>query len=162
MKKEVVWVLGPSAVGKETFIRRVSSGDLIVPERYWLDKKITFSQLSVNNIGHFENDPVIKNREGIEDEVVNLLEDYDAVFIKWQFVDSDADRLNSLRKRLPSASHKIVVLTASYKELSIRLPKKVWWKEGESTDVFIKEEMELIIKELDRYHDNFEILELNG
>ncbi len=160
MEKEVVWVFGTSASGKETYINGIVEEGKHADKFEYHDKKIAFAKSSIENIGHFDNDPILQKRTEIIEEVKNLLRNNDVVLIKWQFTDSEAGRVEALKTRFPDAKHKIVVLETSDADLSERLRKKPWWTEGDDTQKWIDEERELLAKELKKYND-FEKIILN-
>ena len=157
MAKEVIWVFGTSASGKETFIKEVVGEGKYADKLNCQDKNLSFAKSSLENIGHFDDDPVLQKRAKIVNEVKSLLEMNDLVLIKWQFVDSEAGRVEALKVELPNVKHKIVVLTATDEKLSERLRSKKWWAQGENTQKWIDEERELLTKELEKYND-FEII----
>ncbi len=131
--KEVYWVVGESAAGKETFIKNMISGNLTELEEKLniKNKKIIASKESLRLIGV----KLSNKRELILVEIPKLLKDADVVFIKWQSVDSKTDLMNRLKVILPSAKHIIIKLDASKEELIKRLPlKPLWRKYGKAGD----------------------------
>ncbi len=125
--REVIWVMGPSAVGKETFIKTIA-GDHRTLELMGLENKsIVSCGASYHFNGAYKGDAVDAAREKIFDEIPELLNKYDVVFIKWQHVDSELHRPERLQKLIPDAVHRALLLVAPRKELAERLLKKSWW-----------------------------------
>ncbi len=124
--KEIYWVLGESAAGKETFIKKLASGNLIELEEKLniKNKKIVASRESLRLIGV----RLSNQRERLLEEIPRLLEDNDAVFIKWQSIDTKTNLINRLNEILPSAKQIIIKLDVSKKELIKRLPSKPLWR----------------------------------
>ena len=152
--KEVVWIFGNSAAGKETFIKYVTNNrDKQLYDRLgWENKKVTAVPSSIENIGQYENDPVTLKRNNILTEAPQLLQKADAVLIKWQTVDSQAGRIEKLMKLLPDAQHRIILISTPSVQLMKRLPEKSWW-DDDNPDAFIKEEtknLEELINSLDK------------
>ena len=82
--KEIVWVYGVSASGKETFIRKVveERPEDLLRQLGWLGKKVVASQASLSYIGQTDDDEVVKKRREIEDEVPRLADDNDVILVK--------------------------------------------------------------------------------
>ena len=153
--KTVVWVVGTSASGKETFARRTPQDTALIAQLGWKGKRVTVSAESLEHLAQFPDDPVTLKRERILQEVPLLLEDHDVVLLKWQFVDSDADRIVRLQDELPTAKHEIIVLHAAEEDLAVRLPRKSWWKQWGSND-FAATELALVadaVESLSAHHD---------
>ena len=138
--KEVVWVFGTSASGKETFIKRVASGkpfDLI-KNLGWEGKAVTASNESLNLI----DGELGELRDKVIEKIPVLLQKTDVILIKWQYVDSAAKRPQRLKDSLPDARHRIIELEVDMDELVMRLPRKHWWYD-------LGKEKESLTKELD-------------
>jgi hypothetical protein len=60
--KEVVWVFGNSAAGKESFIRyiTINKDARLLTSLGWQESKVTASEASMKYIGQFDGDPVTK------------------------------------------------------------------------------------------------------
>lgn len=139
--KEVVWVFGNSAAGKETFINYILENDRspILNNLGLHGKKIMKSEVSTEYIGQYEGDPITIMRDNLFKEVPSILADADAVLIKWQTVDSESSRISKLLSLLPDARHRIIQVCTSKSDLSKRLPLKSWWRDDDIS-VFIDEE----------------------
>jgi predicted kinase len=129
--KEIVWVYGPSAAGKETFVRKASQ-----PESEDLRQKLGWGgQLvvpcgeSIEWVGRrrIKDDPDVLKREQLVSVVQRVVTQADVVLIKGQDVDLVANRPNQLLAAEPTYLHKVIYLAVSVAELMQRLPSKPWW-----------------------------------
>lgn len=161
--EEVVWVFGNSAAGKETFIKYVTeSSDKQLYDRLgWTNKKVKVAPSSIDNIGQFLNDPITLMRDGILTETPQLLQEADVVLIKWQTVDSEADRIHKLMALLPDVLHRIILISTPRSELTKRLPNKSWWDDDE-VDAFIQEENESLVQIISDLKDKLPVIEISG
>jgi hypothetical protein len=161
--KEVVWVFGNSAAGKESFIRYITSNkdERLLTSLGWQELKVTASEASMKYIGQFHGDLVTEQREQILTEVPELFENSDAVLIKWQTVDSESGRMQKLKNLLPNAQHRIILIVASNEELSERLPQKSWWDDDDVAG-FIAEENKYTVNELSNLQEEFLVTKISG
>ena len=133
---KVIWVFWPSAAGKETFIRVITSQDIeikkVLGECY--DHLIAIEE-SIKYIKQTENDPIGEKRIEIIDRVIELnKENNNSLFlIKWQNIDIDANLPNKLRQSLPDIEHKIVYLYSNLDILFTRVQQKSWYVPSEDT-----------------------------
>lgn len=162
--KEVVWVYGVSAAGKETFIQKVveEQPEDLLERLGWLCKNIIASQASLKYIGHTDNDEVVEKRQEIEEEVPRLAEDNDVVLVKGQFVDYVAKRQAKLKKLLPSLQHKIIVLEVHPDHMPERLRQKAWWTDKEDPMDWTRGEKPLVDDLLEDLGRDFEIIRLDS
>ncbi len=161
--KEIVWVFGNSAAGKETFIRHMLTDESMeLREKLgWQDLLVTASQASLKYIGQFDNDPVTQKRDEILEEVPELLTRNDVVLIKWQTVDSQAGRIDALLQTMPDVSQRIIYLDTSKETLVERLPRKSWW-DDDDIEGFIDEETAETRTELQRLAERFSVLKITS
>ena len=158
--KEVVWVFGVSASGKATLINSLVSNKLakLIKRFGWQNKKIIACDESLELIGG-ELDGL---RKKILDTTPKLLDKSDIVLIKWQTVDSIANRPQRLKKLLPEARHWIIELRVGIDELVGRLPKKeLWTNYGREKDLY-DVEFKVVSEKLSELSDEFEIISLNS
>lgn len=162
-EKEIAWVFGPSASGKETFINHVTQNtdSPIVKQLGWEGKKLTTCTSSVKHIAQFYRDPVAEKRKQIPAEVKKLLDTADVVLIKWQEVDAKANLPQQLYKQFPNERHSIIHLQVDRAELSRRLQRKPWWDAGENTKEFIDDELLYIDSEIAKLSQIFEVMEID-
>ncbi len=162
MHKEVVWVFGTSAAGKQTFIRRAVKDNNLATELGWKGKKIVVCEASLNLLGHVGNKKVVEARIGIANSVLELLKESEVVLIKWQYIDTHNKIPQKLRKLLPNAKHRIILLKANIQEIHNRLSAKDWWKEfWDSTD-FANSEYENVEKSLEDLSPDVEVTVLDS
>ncbi len=161
--EEVAWVFGNSAAGKETFIKYVTgnSDKQLFDRLGWINRKVKVATSSIDNIGQFLNDPITLKRDGILTETPYLLKEADVVLIKWQTVDSEADRIEKLMTILPDVLHRIILISTPKSELTKRLPNKSWW-DDDDIDAFIHEENEGLKQIISDLKDKLPIIEISG
>ena len=162
--KEVVWIFGNSAAGKETFIRHITDGDdpALLTKLGWANKQLAPCHASINYIGQFDEDPVIQKRAMILDEVPKLIAQADVVLIKWQAVDSMSGRIEELEALLPNVNHRIIQIITTDEELAKRLPQKSWWWEDGNTEEFISEERTKVANYITELHKKLPITQVSG
>ena len=138
----IVWVMGQSAAGKETFIRNAVSHP-----NCELMKQLGFKSSKIIPIG---DNISLGDYERIEikDMVLDILKkETDAtIFIKWQHVDTDpqyGDLIMKLKIETPDISNEIVLLSVESGVLYARLQKNWWWNESTSST---QEEMDHVVE----------------
>ena len=147
--KEVIWVMGPSAVGKETK-KKTIAGDLKALKLLNMESEsIVSCGASYHFNGNYKDDPIDKAREKIFDEIPDLLKNYDVVLIKWQHIDSELNRPERLKELLPEATHRAVLLVTPRHELAERLPIKSWWHDYGKELAHVNRGIEHVAKSLD-------------
>lgn len=134
---EIVWIYGSSASGKETFIHELLKNptNKIINDLGRTNKKIVCIEESLNYIGQFENDPIIKKRDEIIIETKKIVHETDTIIlIKWQDVDLKSRLVNKLQKETPTIKHKIIFLHTSLETLYKRCQNKSWRTEEEEKE----------------------------
>lgn len=154
--KKIIWIVGPSASGKETFIRYALENNSIHKLLGW-EGIVSVSQESLKNTGAYDEDPVIKQRENILEEVVELTKKSDIVLIKWQYVDSKKDRPERLKALLTRARHSAIILQVDKADLKIQRQSKIWVKDNGNSDQVIELEFDYIQKFYNRFKENFPV-----
>ena len=154
-KKQIVWVVGTSAAGKETFLKTISTDDALQGQLAWSGKTIAISQLSIVHIVQVYDDPVIQLRLGILDEVSNLLVDNDVVLIKWQIVDSDAGLPSRLLELFPDSEHVFCEIEAPKEILVKRLIHKTWWDSNDDAGQHVDNERATLVSIIAGLGDGF-------
>ena len=157
--KEVIWVFGLSASGKETFIKYISASDdtELLSKLGLSTKRISFSTNSLKLIGG----ELDEQRDSILSEVQKLLSSSDVILIKWQFVDSIAKRPQKLKLLLPTARHKIICLVTDVDEIAKRLPHKPLWRQPGKERQLAKAEIPKVLQAINELYD-FDITYLNS
>ena len=152
--KEIVWVFGESAAGKETFIKHIVKDKQteLLEEFGWQNKKAMACNASLRLIGA----RLSNKREKILDEVSKLLENAEVILIKWQFVDSKTNLPKRLKYKIPDVRQRIISLKVSPEELAERLPAKPLWskygKTGEETKL-VAHDLQVVRKSLQELSD---------
>jgi len=142
--KEIVWIVGTSASGKDTFIRNVSTNNNVLESLGWSGKSIVACEASLKFIAQFEDDPVVEQREKIPEEANSLLDTSDVVLIKWQQLDTEASRPQKLKDLIPTARHRIIELRVERPELIKRYRLKPWWHDVGKEEPFIESELKSV------------------
>jgi hypothetical protein len=157
--KEVVWVVGTSSAGKQTFIKNVLTDVDLAKRLGWQHKKVVICQRSVDFPGDLGKPEIVRARKLIPDDVSGLLVNSDVVLIKWQYVDSSCELPQRLKELLPTARHRIILLRASPRELAVRLSSKDWWREMGFKDAneLVGYELKMVDKFISELQDQFEI-----
>ncbi len=153
--KQIVWVFGTSAVGKETFMRWVAgnSGTDLVRD-LGLSGKIVLSKESLLHTGHVD-DPLTKQRVAILPEVAKLLKTFDTVLVKWQYADSIMNLPNLLRSELPLCRHRIVLVYATNETTQERLVTKPWWQDTSNPAEHVERERHLVLGQVKKLSPRF-------
>lgn len=110
--KQIVWICGGAAAGKETFIKRVAKGSEpdVCSRLGWLTLP-TECKSSLEFIGRYPDDTdTTDKRDLIIDEVSHLITEADIVLIKEQRVDLRAKRPQRLQTLFPNARHIFIIL----------------------------------------------------
>jgi len=149
--KEVVWVFGASASGKATFIKRIDDGkhERLCEQFGWKGQTVVACNESLELIGG----ELDEQRECILDKVPVLLQNADIVLIKWQYVDSQHDRPQRLKRKLPNVRHRIISLDVSVDELVNRLPTKPLWHNYDAEKNLISIELPIVLKSREELSD---------
>ena len=161
--KEIIWIFGNSAAGKDTFINfAIQNSESQKLSGIGLsNKKVVKSEVSTKYIGQYEGDPVTLKRDDIYTEVPELLKTANTVLVKWQIVDSKSQRVNKLLELIPDAEHRIIQICTSKDELSKRLTSKSWWKDAEINN-FIDTENFKIQEWIDKLDHKLPITKISG
>lgn len=164
--KEVAWVIGPSAAGKQTFIHKASTDSSVKALFDWEEKEVVAVPASLEYIKQSPDDPISAKRNAILIQVPKLLDSAEVALIKWQFVDmedpyTDMKRVEALTEMLPEATHRAIVLHAPAEDLAERLPNKPWWVEYGS-DHFSADEVPLIMEAVRNLPDNMLVTHINS
>lgn len=139
LMKEVLWVFGTSASGKETFIKALISDKTLREDLAVDDRKVAASAQSLKNLGKLDG-----SRASILDEVSELLELNDTVPIKWQYGDTLLRTPDVLYAQLPTVKHRVIRLNVDRGEQIRRLKTKTWWHDEGQEDDFIDNELKLV------------------
>lgn len=154
---EVIWVMGGSAAGKNTFIKNVVRDDSLAEQLHMGAVVRVVCPASMEYIAQSPEDAIVKKREKIVDQVPNLLKEAGVVLVKWQFVDTTARRLERLQDVLPEdIIHKAVVLCPPSAEQKKRLETKPWWEAYGQPD-WIELEMGAVVRAINELPESFAV-----
>lgn len=144
---QIIWVMGNSATGKETFIAECMSGNPVIQDLGWQNKTITFSQVSVSVNGQSKH---IAMREKIRDDVAEALNGFDIVLIKWQYEDFSTSRFQAIASEFKHvAKTAIIELVVELSALEKRLMMRPWWDEIIDKKAFIRHERGMVTRAID-------------
>jgi len=151
--KQIIWIYGTSAAGKETFIKSlISNADL--RQKVDIDEGFVISDGSLINLGKLDG-----SRESIIEEVSTLIERNSTVVVKWQYGDTLLDSPNRLRIRLPTMTHRVINLNVGQNEQIRRLKTKSWWRDSGSEGAFISHELQLVYESLLKLEPDINVLQ---
>lgn len=153
--KQVLWVMGSSAAGKETFVRRVVQDEALAKQLGMTGGRIA-CRASLDYIAQSPEDPIVEKREEILSQVPRILEEAGVALVKWQFVDTTAERLERLQRLLPDAAHRAIVLHAPTDELLDRLVRKPWWDTYGDPD-WVEQELPSMLPAIEALPDSFTV-----
>jgi predicted kinase len=174
--KEIIWIYGSSASGKETFIKHIlnNPNKTLLTRLNLENKNIQVLQQSLDLIGEYDNDPKQKLRLNIPKYIINQIKKNsksEVILIKGQDYDLINNTPNKLKKLLNSQyenlNHNIIFLHTDFETLYTRVKNKSWWtKELENKGInyfknwLLKEQIPELIK-LNKHH-NFNIISINS
>ncbi len=161
MVKEVAWIVGSSAAGKETFISNIMAKPPhdITKQLGWEGRTVATSQASIDHLGEKSS------RDKIIEEMPGLFERADIVAVKWQGADSRADpnRVKALRDQHPDALHRVIHLVADDDEAKTkRLRQKPWWNPEDDAAQFVSRERLTVQRYVDELRGEFPIVRIDS
>lgn len=163
MSNKIIWVFGPSAVGKETFIKNNKRLELLA-RLGWTNKNIIICNESIDWVAQEDNDENELRRQNLDKiiEVYSKNNSNSVILIKGQDLDFDNNTLNIVKESLPDDEHEIIFLYVDFDILYQRYMTKKWWNETMTKDVckdWAREQINLLIQ----YQSNgFKIKALNA
>ena len=151
--KEIIWIYGTSASGKETFIKSLMKNRDLQKSLGLDSHSLAISGESLKNLGNLS-----ESRASIVDEVANLLKTKDAVIIKWQYGDTLLDSPNILHDKFPHLKHTIIKLNVDQLEQVRRLKTKSWWHDEGKESEFTTKESLLVGESIKKLNSGFNIV----
>lgn len=163
--KQVIWIVGTSSAGKQTFITRLTH-DRDMQARFGLEnKKIAILDRSVSFPGDATMPDIVKERELIPRDASELLRtDVGVVLIKWQYVDSLYLLPEKLEAGMFNANHRVIILESSREESIDRLACKEWWRAkgfNEATELY-EHEQKLASDYIAEFEKKYKTTKLNS
>ena len=150
---KIVWVMGQSAAGKETFIKYAAANpdcELMQKLGYCGKKFIALSD-NMYHEGKLSLETNGANRTKIVEFVLDFLkkETNAIIMIKWQYTDNDenCDNIRRLKAAAPGVPNEIIMLSVESDILFARLPSKWWWNDEEAAN-FTQEKMNRLVEVL--------------
>lgn len=139
MNNKIIWVFGPSAVGKETFINYVKNNQPteLLARLGWSNKNIITCDESTNLVVQDDND----GNELLRKNLDKIIEDCSKnntnsiILVKGQDLDFDNNTLNIVKESLPEDEHEIIFLNVDFDILYQRYMTKKWWDETMTEEV---------------------------
>ena len=121
---KIVWVIGQSAAGKETFIKyAVANPDSGLMRHLGYNKN---KIIPLNESLYFDDDERFKMIGLVLDLIKK--ETNAVILIKWQHPDTGTDVIGKLKAVTPDISNEIICLSVESDILFARLQNKPWWK----------------------------------
>ena len=174
--KEIIWIYGSSASGKETFIRHILNhpDEKLLIRLNLENNNIQVLQQSIDLIGQYDSDPKQEFRLNLPEYAVDQIKSnskLEFLLIKGQDYDLINGTPNKLKKLLNSQfknlNHKIIFLHTDFEILYSRVKNKSWWTkklENKGINYFknwlLKEQIPELIK-LKELHD-FNIISIDS
>jgi len=153
MNNQVIWIFGPSAVGKETFINYIKNNqpEELLARLGWVNKNIVVCDESINWVVQGDNDENELFRKKLNKVIEKYSQDNtnSIILIKGQDLDFDNNTLNAVRESLLNDEHEIIFLYVDFDILYQRYVTKKWWNETMTRDVckdWAKEQINLLIR----------------
>jgi ABC-type phosphate/phosphonate transport system ATPase subunit len=111
--KEIIWVMGHSGVGKETFCRSLSSNPDIslVKQLSWNGLKVGLCESSIAHVSRGCSIKKEDDRDKIIDELTEKADLLNVVLLKWQAVDTAKGRVNNVSSIFHEAIIRALVTT---------------------------------------------------
>jgi hypothetical protein len=156
--KEIVWVLGHSGVGKETFCRYLSESpkSKLIEQLGWTGMRIGLCESSIALIprGHCEQKQ--DNRDKIIDEINDKFDSLEVVLIKWQAQDTQTGRIRAVSTAFHELVTRAIILEAHDSRVQERHTiRNSEWQPVNGWQDFLKHERTIINKAL----SDFEIVD---
>lgn len=151
MSTKIVWVFGPSAAGKETFIRYVkdNQSQALLARLGWLGRQIVVCRESLDWVVQADDDGNELRRQNLGKIIEAYVRDNKGaiIIIKGQDLDLDYDTPNKTKKLLINDEHEIIFLSVDFDILYQRYKAKEWWQTTMTKEVcrdWAKEQIEAL------------------
>lgn len=152
--KEIVWVMGHSGVGKETFCRSLteSSGQPLVKQLGWSGLRLGVCESSIALVHRGHQSEKIDDRDKLLDEIESKQDSLDVILLKWQALDTQKGRVIAVAEKFPNIVMRALVLTAPDSVVQGRheTRESAWQPETGWSD-FLNYEKSLINKALEGF-----------
>lgn len=110
--KEIVWVIGHSGVGKETFCRWIIANpdSELARELGWSGSRIGICESSISLVPRGHQKEKHDERHRIIDELKEKQEELDVILLKWQALDTYKGRVLAIKQAFPESITRAVLL----------------------------------------------------
>ena len=153
MNNKIIWVFGPSAAGKETFIKYIKNSKEreLLARLGWANKNIVVCDESIDWIVQEDND----ENELLRKKLNKVIEAYSKnntnsiILIKGQDLDLDNNTLNAVKESLPNNEHEIIFLYVDFDILYQRYVTKKWWNKTMTREIckdWARDQIDLITR----------------
>jgi hypothetical protein len=157
MGNKIIWVFGPSAAGKETFIKYIKNNKPaeLLARLGWVNKNIIVCDESLDWVVQETND----GNKLLRKKLNKVIEEYSQnninsiILIKGQDLDFNNNTLNIVKESLSNDEHEIIFLYVDFDILYQRYMTKKWWDETMTRDVckdWAKKQINLLTRHQDR------------
>lgn len=131
MNNKIVWVYGPSAAGKETFIVYIEKiqPKEILKRLGFNDKKLIICKESIDWVAQSKEDPKKELRKSLANIIIEYskVNSNSVILIKGQDIDFNNEHLITVKNALVEDSHEILYLYLDFQDLYSRYVQKPWW-----------------------------------
>jgi len=152
--KEIVWVVGHSGVGKETFCRFLTGTPdaQIVEQLGWAGLRIGLCGSSIAAVPRGHDKKKQDDRDKIVDELTIKQGLIDVMLLKWQALDHQKGRVMAVDELFKGATTRALVLEAEDQIVQERhLSRENTWEPEGGWKSFLSHEDDVIEKALDDF-----------
>jgi hypothetical protein len=152
--KEIVWVMGHSGVGKETFCSSFaeSPDQTLVKQLGWSGLSVGVCESSITLVPRGHQSQKVDGRDKLLEEIESKQDSLDVILLKWQALDTQKGRVMAVAKKFPGIVMRALVLTAPDSVVQTRHEARetAWQPEGGWSD-FLNYERSIIDKALEEF-----------
>jgi hypothetical protein len=111
--KEIVWVVGHSGAGKQTFCYSFtkSPDQTLVKQLGWSGLRIGVCESSIALVPRGHQSAKLDDRDELLDEIHRKQDSLDVILLKWQALDTQKGRVMAVAKLFPGIVMRALVLT---------------------------------------------------
>jgi len=166
MSNQIIWVYGPSAVGKETFIKYlVEEKPLKLLDQFGLsNSQLLICADSLNWVVKKNNDGNAIKRKYLDKVIENISKNNQnsAIIVKGQDLDFEYGIPTKIKRSLPTDKHRVFYLKTEFEILFSRFVEKVWWNKDMTKNVCIEWANSQIKYLLDIEKNGFEVVVIDS
>jgi hypothetical protein len=165
MNNKIIWIFGPSAAGKETFINYINDKPFELLERLgWRGVNLVICDESLNWVVQSEDDNNEEKRKGLYEVIKKCSNNNQnsAILIKGQDLDFGNNSLIRVKESLLNDEHVIIFLYTDFEVLYGRYKNKVWWNELLTREICKNCAVKQINLLIEHQNNGFQIKSLNS